>query len=144
MKVTNFSFVALSFLLSSCATMFGGSTYLAEVVVPGQEDASIYIDGKFAGNGHISFEQPRIERLRVTVQKPNCKPEYNDFGIEMRSAMAMLGTATIVGFVVDSFTGAIWRPELQRAYEERDPRIKRINYDHYKYSIFYDGCKTKY
>lgn len=127
----------ISIMLSSCATLFGGNRYVADVVVPGREDVGIYVNGKQVGYGSATFEQKRKQRLEVTLEKDGCTPQKELFSIETRPALIVCDLVGIVGLVVDFGTGAIYRPELRV-----DPRVEKVHYDRFRYNVFYEGCKS--
>jgi hypothetical protein len=137
MTKTLFTVLFFSVLMSSCATIVGGRTYVADVVVVDQPDVTIYIDGALAGKGAVTFEQKRKDRLNVTVKKDDCKPESENFSIETRPLLLTFDLINVIGLVVDFGTGAIYRPDFRV-----DPQVEKIHYDRYRYNIYYDGCKT--
>lgn len=133
------------FLYSSCATLLGGSHYVAKVVVPGHPDALITANGDVKGRGEVSFDVKRrdADKLSVLVEEPGCEPELYSFyskvfrGWTFAGSLFLLTTVTTagvplpIGVAVDGIAGAWWKPDIEERY------VSRQGYDHYIYTLPY-------
>jgi hypothetical protein len=134
-------------LITSCATIIGGSKYVAHVKVPDHPYAKIMYQGQYQGDGNATFLVKRSEanRFSITIKEENC--EEQTFNYTQRSFRGWAFVGTIVtwtgvingiplpwGIVVDLATGALWKPNI---YEKG---VRKIDMKNYSYTIEYKGC----
>ena len=136
-------------ILSSCATIIGGSKYYAKVQVPDYPDARIEYKGYYQGNGEASFKAQRKEanNFSVTIKKEGCETQTTNF--TQRSFRGLAFAGTVVGFtgfvpgtfiplpwgvLVDGVTGALWQPDIN------EKGVTKQDLNHYIYRIDYTGC----
>lgn len=138
-------------LFSSCATIFGGTTYNAHIMIQGSSDAKIKYNGYYVGKGSAVFPVKRKDANKVTisVQEDGC--EEQTFRYQTRGFRGWAFAGTVVGWtglrvntpsnsvylpipfgaIVDFATGAIWKPG-------HEPGIVKLNYNNFRYLINYD------
>lgn len=132
------------FVLSSCATLFGGSHYVAKVTVPSHPDAVIAVNGAIKGKGEVNVDVKRrdADKLSIQIEEPGCEPElfsfYNKtfrgwtFAGSLLFLTGAIGSIPIPwGILVDGISGAWWKPDINERY------VSRQGYDHYTYTLPY-------
>ena len=159
MKVKNiflfFFLVLLASILTSCATIVGGSKYYAKVHVPNHPTAKIEYKNAYqgmgeVGTGEVVFKVDRKEakNFSVTVKKDSCETQTQHF--TQRKFRGWAFFLTIVGWTgiingipipwgvaVDVATGALWKPDIN------EKGVSKQDYKHYIYRIDYTGCTSK-
>jgi hypothetical protein len=146
-------FVSLAVLFLQCATIVGGSRYIAHVTVPDRPKAKISYNGNQMGFGDARFLVKRntADKFKITVQEPGCEEQtFQYYTREFRGA-AFVGTilgwtgvlvsnGTIIpipwGVIVDLATGAVWKPNIM------EPGVTKEDYKNFGYKINYTGCPT--
>lgn len=139
-----------SIFLTSCATIVGGRTYKAHVVVTNNQFPDIYYNGQLKGKGEATFEVERKEanRLMIILEHEGCETQIKQFNKRKFRVWACVGTLftwTFItngipipaGLVVDLANGSIWKPDKN----EKD--VFKKNFDEYTYRVDYTGCKEK-
>ncbi len=137
-------------LLTSCATIIGGSKYYAHVKVKGHPNANIEYKGAYQGSGNAVIKAKRAEanRFSVTIKEDGCEEQTVNFTQRSFRGWALGGTIILWtglyegiplpwGVAVDAATGALWKPN------ENEVGVNKIDYKHYNYIINYTGCKEK-
>ena len=73
--------VLLSSCLTGCATIFGGSKYVANVVVEHHPNASIVYNGKNRGNGNATFKINRRDanKVAIVVKEKGCETQVFNY-----------------------------------------------------------------
>jgi len=137
-------------LLTSCATIMGGSKYYAHIKVEDHQNAKIEYKGTYQGVGNVVIKTKRAEadNFSVTIKEDNCETQTINFIQRVFRGWAFAGT--IVGWtglyngiplpwgvVVDLATGALWKPDIN------EKGVIKMDYKHYNYLIDYTGCKDK-
>lgn len=142
-------------LLSNCATIVGGSRYVAHVVVVDRPSATIVVNGEQKGHGSATFLVKRnsADKFSFTVQEQDCAKETYTYTSRTFRGWAFFGS--IVGWtgvlsssdgtwiplpwgmVVDLATGAVWKPNVL------EKGISKEDYKNFRYTINYTGCQTK-
>lgn len=130
------------FLLSSCATIVGGSKYNAHVFVNNHPDAIIKQDGMQRGIGQafILINRREASQLRFTVEKSGCKTQAFNFNSKVLRGWTIAGTilgwtgviGTVPvpwGVIVDGSTGAWWKPNVA------EPYVSKQNYKNFNYHL---------
>ncbi len=145
----------VALLLSNCATIVGGSRYVAHVVVVDKPNAKIVVNGEQKGNGSATFLVKRntADKFSVKIQEQGCAEETFNYTSRIFRGWAFFGS--IVGWtgvltssdgtwiplpwgvVVDLATGAVWKPDVL------EKGVSKEDYKNFRYSINYTGCQTK-
>lgn len=145
--------VIFSVLLTSCATIVGGSKYWAKVQVPGHPNAKIEYNGIYQGTGEASFKAKRSEanEFEVTIKEDGCETETKRFTQRDFRVWAFIGTlVTFTGIIingvwlpvpfgvmVDGSVGSWWKPDTS------EKGVSKEDFKHFTYLIDYTGCKNK-
>ncbi len=152
-----FYFLALlviTVIITSCATIIGGSKYWAQIQVPDHPNAKIEYKGMYQGTGVALFTAKRSEanQFSVKIKEEGCETETKKFSQRSFRGWAFVGTVvgwtglTInggpwlpipFGVIVDGATGAWWKPDIN------EKGVSKQDYKHYNYYIDYTGCKSK-
>lgn len=135
---TVIAMLVASVLFSSCAVMFGGSKYNAQISVKDHPKAKIMINGIERGKGSATLLLPRKDNLNLTIQEEDCDDVNLVYPKELRATFALdLLTGWylfIPALIVDFATGATYRPDLDT------PNVTRLNMKTYQYQVVYTGC----
>ncbi|QNL21727.1 SHOCT domain-containing protein [Hyphobacterium sp. CCMP332] len=135
-------------VFSSCATMFGGSNYVAHVNIKDHRDAEIVHNGRTYGYGYTSILVSRkyADRFAFSAKKEGCQSQEYHFNSKIFRGWSLLGSIIFwtgiappgiplpYGVVLDGATGAWWKPNVA----ERG--IRKGDYKNYYYTVSYDGC----
>lgn len=145
-----FMIMATFSILSSCATIVGGSKYWAKVQVPDHPNAKIEYKEIYQGTGEASFKVKRKEAntFSVTISEEGCETQTKSFTRRTFRGWSLAGTIVTwtvsinyiplpFGVIVDGATGAWWKPNIN------EKGITKQDFNHYIYSIDYTGCKEK-
>ena len=148
MKKTIFAYLLLSsLLLSSCATIIGGSKYNAHIVVADRPYAKIIYQGEVLGTGSASIKVKRSEanRFSFSVKEDGCNEQKYDYTSRTFREWAFVGT--IVGWTgaisgipipwgvaTDFATGAVWKPDTM------EKGVSKEDYKNFKYQVYYTNC----
>jgi len=147
----NFLFIMMTLVIasvvSSCATIIGGSKYYAEVQVPNHPNAKIEYKGRQEGIGEASFKARRKEanQFSVTIKEEGCETQTADFTERKFRGWAFAGT--VIGWTglyggiplpwgvaTDLATGALWKPDVN------EKGVRKEDFNHFTYTIDYTGC----
>jgi len=73
--------ILLSSCLSSCATIFGGSKYVAHVKIDNHPNATISFNGQIRGKGEASFKVWRRDanKLNIVVKEEGCETQVFNY-----------------------------------------------------------------
>lgn len=136
-------------LLSSCATIIGGSKYNAKVHVPKHSDATIFFNGEEVGKGEASLKVKRKDagNLSFTISKDGCDPETKTFNKRKFRGWAFTGSLISFtglvgpiplpwGVAVDGATGAWWKPDISEI------GVTKQDYNHYIYTLNFSNCSN--
>lgn len=136
-------------VLTSCATIFGGNKYYANVQVPNHPNAKIEFDGKLKGTGEATFKVKRNEanNFSVTIKENDCETETKVFSKRKFRGWAFAGSLVgwtgfyqgiplPWGIIVDAGTGAWWKPDIH------ENGVTKENFNNYTYTINYTGCSN--
>lgn len=138
-------------ILSSCATIVGGSGYWAHVKVPDHPNAKISYKGVYQGTGTAVIKVKRVDarNFSVTIEEEGCQPKLYDFTTRAFRGWALTGTlflgsiSTFYLFsipipwaeAVDLINGAFWKPNTD------EKGITKIDFKNFQYTINYNECK---
>ena len=146
--------ITVTFSVTSCATIIGGSNYWAKVQVPNHPNAKIEYKGNYVGSGEALFkaERRKANRFAVTIKEEGCEPETKQFTKRKFRGWAFFGTLVgwtglsvnggawlpiPFGVILDGATGAWWKPDLH------EKGVRKEDYKHYIYQVDYTGCQNK-
>lgn len=146
MKYSPSLFIIISLIsLSSCATIFGGSSYLAEITVKDHPKMKISYKGKEIGKGHafIHIRRKNADKIAFTLSEKGYENSTVYFNRRSFRGAALVGSLLTPAYlyiipipvIVDVSTGALWKPNLF----ERG--VSKVNYNHYRYLLEYTGKK---
>ncbi|MEQ8519618.1 MAG: SHOCT domain-containing protein [Cytophagales bacterium] len=133
---------------SSCATIFGGSKYIAHINVKDQRDAEIIYKKRTIGYGTANQLVPRREadNFTFTVSKEGCISQEYKFESKTFRGWSLVGSIIFwtgivspgiplpYGVILDGATGAWWKPNVA------EPGISKGDYKNFYYTVSYDGC----
>jgi hypothetical protein len=135
-------------LLSSCATIIGGSKYYAHVKLPDHPLAKISYKGEFQGTGQamIKVKRSEADKLSIVVKEEGLNEQTFNFTSRSFRGWAFVGT--IVGWTgliggiplpwgvaVDLSTGALYKPNT------KEKGVSKMDYKNYNYVLDYKGSK---
>jgi hypothetical protein len=137
-------------LLSGCATICGGSRYIAHVTVKDHPNANIYYQGNLEGKGFADVRVKRTDanKFILTVKEDNFQEQQFKYTRRTFRGWALVGTLITwtfnygwipipVGLVVDLATGAFWKPDIT------EKGIIKSDYKHFNYLLQYSGGAVK-
>jgi len=134
-------------LLTSCATIIGGSKYNAHIVVADRPNAKIVYQGEVRGTGNATIKVKRNEanKFSFIVKEDGCNEQKYDYTSRTFRGWAFVGT--IVGWtgvlngiplpwgvVTDLATGAVWKPNSM------EKGVSQEDYKNFKYLVNYTNC----
>jgi len=96
------------FLSSGCASMIHGQQQT--IHIKSDENATIYIDGRFAGQGTAQRKVRRDENHEIIVEHEDCQIRYQTQS--QFNKVSLLGIFLDVGLIsipTDFLTGAAWQ-----------------------------------
>ncbi len=146
MKFNLVLLVSVSALLSSCATIVGGSKYYAHVTITGHPNASILVNNRPQGTGSAVFQVKRKDanKFFLTIKEDGCESQNFKYKSRTFRGWALLGSLSFFsysifpyGTIIDLINGAYWKPSIF----ERG--VSKKNYKNFAYNIEYTGCKAK-
>jgi hypothetical protein len=143
-KLTITSLFISTFLLTSCATIIGGSKYNAHIVVVDKPNAKILYQGEVKGTGAATIKVKRKEanKFSFTVKEDGCEEQQFNYTSRTFRGWAFVGSllgwtgAFYIpwGVATDLITGASWKPNTN----ERG--ISKEDYKNFKYLVNYTKC----
>lgn len=136
------------FLLTSCATIIGGSKYKANIEVIGRPNAKIIYNNQVQGTGTASIKIYRrnADKFTFTVREEGCTDQTFNFtsrkfrgwafagSIIGWTSITRTGTPLPWGAILDLATGAIWKPDV------KEYGVSKQNYKNFKYTVNYNVC----
>lgn len=132
-------FISVTFLLSSCGVIFGGSKYSASVIARNRLDVKVSLNnGMSVGKGNAMGVFMRKDPLVVNVTAPDCLPQTWYFNPKIRTGNLVLSFFGfgMAGVIVDLVTGACYQPNFKG-----DPMIDRVSRKEFVFSVDYRGCR---
>ena len=123
--------------LSSCATMFGGTSYNAQIVVKDNPKARIYYNGQHIGTGKAITRIPRnlANQLYFEIEEDGYLRETKRFVMRVMRGWAVAGSVITwgyLGIIVDGSTGALWKPST------KERGVVKTNFTNYNYVLEYN------
>lgn len=143
--------VTIMFSLSNCATIVGGSQYIASVEVDDHPKAKIYYNNHFQGTGVAKFKVKRVEANNFVfeVKQDGCPTQSYSFVSRKFRTGAFVCSLLFwsfsptgapfpipIGGVVDLATGAVWKPD------NTEFGVTKLDYKNFKYTVDYTDCST--
>ncbi|AKA35273.1 MAG: hypothetical protein CMH48_01870 [Muricauda sp.] len=127
-----FAVLFLSFQLTSCGVMFGGSRYNGTFIAHGRPNADIYINGEKAGQGQVTKMLKRDRPVKVEIKEEGCEPITKNFDNTFRTGNFILTVISwgILGIGVDLGTGAAYKPD-----HRNNPSIEKLTDKNFRFSI---------
>lgn len=136
---------SIAIFATSCATVFGGSNYNANVSVKDHPNAVIKHNGVMQGTGAavIIAKRVRANNFIISVQDGNCPMKTDTFiGRSFRTgafiASIILATGSIIpipwGGAIDFITGSVWKPN------DIEVGVTKTDYRNFNYEIDYSSC----
>jgi len=117
--------VVTAMLFTSCATMFSGTSYTANVTAT-KPDSEIFINGKSKGTGDVTVRQKRRHKMEIEVVSGDKTTEYTvQKSIKWGSQVANLlnwWSFIPIGTIIDLASGGIWQPEHKHV-----PEVTKVN-----------------
>ena len=132
-----FLFTAVTFLLSSCAAMFGGTKYTANIKAVDHPEATIYVNGAKVGTGSYTGVFERDNDLTIKLREEECEDQDKVYTKQFRVGAFVLSAIAWgpVGMIVDFATGAVWKPD-----HGNYPEVTKMSNKSYNFNLQYDGC----
>ncbi|MGB0166133.1 MAG: hypothetical protein ACPF8V_04695 [Luteibaculum sp.] len=134
--------IFLAALLSSCATLVGGSRYNAFVQVSNVKDVTVtFPTGRQVKSGMgTTWKRKDANSFSFLVSKEGCEvQEYKYITREFKSG-ALVGTLVLFGLpglIVDAAFASWWEPN------EMEKGIVKADYKNFVYQVDYTGCETE-
>jgi len=134
-------------LFSSCATLVGGSSYNAHVIINNDHPkAQIIYQGEVKGYGTAIFKVPRVQanNFSFIVKEDGCPEQTYSYKFRTFRAEAFVGSIILsvgsiplgvpvpYGPIIDFASGAIWKPNVHEA------GISQESIKTFKYLVNYD------
>ena len=142
------SIIIFSVLISSCATIIGGSKYYAHVKVSDHPNAKISYNGVYQGAGQATILVKRndADNLSLVVKEEGLDEQTFNYTQNSFRGWAFVGTVLgwtglyngiplPWGIVVDFATGSLVKPNTN------EKGITKMNYKNYIYNLDYKGVK---
>lgn len=138
-------------ILSSCATIIGGSNYYAHVNVENHPNATIFRKTKPVGIGTavIKVRRKEANKLTFTIREKDCEEQTFSFRRRKFRGYALAGSilswslpltssfSLPIGLGVDFWKGSFWKPD------KGEYGVTKKNFRHYNYLIEYTGCENR-
>jgi hypothetical protein len=143
------SIIALS-LLTSCATIIGGSKYYARIVVDNNPNAKITYKGEVVGSGSARVKVNRIDANKFEFKVKQDGFEEQTFKYTTRSFRGWAFVGTVLGWTglyngiplpwgvaVDFATGAVWKPNVM------EKGVSKDDFKNFRYLVNYGDSKAQ-
>jgi len=132
------SLLVITFLMSSCGVMFGGSKYNAIIEVKNHPNAIITANGNKLGSGKVTALLPRNESLNIQISEEGCETKTQTFYKKFRTGNFILSVLSwgLIGLGVDLGTGAAYKPDHINNQE-----ITKLNTKTFLVDIDYSECQ---
>jgi hypothetical protein len=130
----------LSFALTGCGVMFGGSRFNYSIIAKDHPNANIYVDGNNVGTGFATGFYPRNRPLTVKLRQDGCENKSETFHNTFRTVNFALSVIMwgVPGMAIDLGTGAAYKPD-----HVNNPSIQRMNDKYFVFTVAYPGCPTE-
>lgn len=130
----------ISFTLSSCGVMFGGSKYSASIVAKDHPNAQIFVNGNKVGQGSAIGLYNRNRPLTVELKEEGCESKTQTFDNTFRTGNFILSLISwgLVGIAIDLGTGASYKPD-----HKANPSVVRMTDKNFVFTVDYSGCQSE-
>ncbi len=130
----------LSFILSSCGVMFGGSKFSGSIIAKDHPNAKISVNGNNIGQGTAIGLFPRNRPLSVELKQDGCETKTTTFDNTFRTGNFILSVLSwgLIGIAVDLGTGAAYKPD-----HKSNPAIQQMSTKNFTFTVDYSGCANK-
>jgi hypothetical protein len=127
----------LSFTLSSCGVIFGGSKFSGSIIAKDHPNAQIFVNGNKIGQGSAIGLFKRNRPLTVELKQEGCEPKSQTFDNTFRGGNFVLSLITwgLLGAVIDLGTGASYKPD-----HRHDHAIQKMSDKNFAFTVDYSGC----
>ncbi|MFN7372879.1 MAG: hypothetical protein ACK5WO_13830 [Cyclobacteriaceae bacterium] len=132
--------ILLSFTLSSCGVIFGGSKFSGSIIAKDHPNAQIYVNGNNIGKGTAIGLYPRNRPLTVELKQEGCENKTQTFDKTFRTGNFILSLLSwgLVGIAIDLGTGASYKPD-----HKSNPAIQKMTDKNFTFTVDYPGCPNK-
>ena len=120
--------IAVALVMSSCATMFGGSKYYATFEVEGHQNAEV----KVSGYGKVSQgEKVKLRRhgaKTVSISEQGCEKMTKTYGNTFNATSVVnLPFNLLIGAGIDAATGAMFTPQTgEDVYKKKNKHFEYV------------------
>jgi hypothetical protein len=127
--------LGIAILMNSCATIFGGTKYVAHVT-PSNKQADVYMNDIKYGTGDTKIKVKRSNNLNLTLKAEVCDDLDKMYVKEARIPIVILSFLSwgLLGIIVDFADGAAYKPDVDI------PGVQKIDDKNYKFIVDYVGC----
>jgi hypothetical protein len=145
-----FALLAIAAMANGCATICGGSNYIAHVKVLNHPNAKVSNEGMFEQTGNATFKVKRsnANKFIVVVREEGCATQTIKYTQRTFRGWAFVGTIVtwtglssgvplLWGLALDLSTGALWKPSAT------ETGIMKIDSKNYFYNVEYKGCENR-
>lgn len=127
----------MSFTLSSCGVIFGGSKFSGTIVAKDHPNAQIFVNGNKIGKGTASGLYNRNRPLTVELKQDGCEPKSETFDNKFRFGNFILSFVFwhIPGIIIDLASGACYKPD-----HINNPAVQKKSTKDFTFTVDYSGC----
>lgn len=131
--------ILMTFTLSNCGVMFGGSKFSGSIIAKDHPNAKIYVNGNNIGQGTAVGLFPRNRPLTVELKQDGCESKTQTFDNTFRTGNFILSLFSwgLVGILVDLGTGASYKPD-----HKSNPAIQQMSTKNFLFAVDYSGCAS--
>ena len=128
LMTNTFMMISVSVIMSSCATMFGGSKYYATFEVEGHQNAEV----KVSGYGKVAQgEQVKLRRhgaKTVSVNEAGCEKMTKTYANTFNATSVVnLPFNFLIGAGIDAATGAMFKPQTgEEVYKKKNKHFEYV------------------
>jgi hypothetical protein len=135
-----FSLIVIWIFSTGCATITGGSSYYASIIVNAKPDAEIEYQGRVIGKGKamVKVRRASADRVSFSIREEGCEPfpvSFNSKDFRTGALIADLFTFGLLGVLIDGITGALYMPDTD------DFRIQKMGTRSFLYQINVPDCQ---
>ena len=135
-----FSFFVIWVLTTGCASITGGSSYYASIVVNARPDAEIEYQGNVIGKGKamVKVRRASADRVSFTIREKDCEPYpvfFNSKSFRTGALIADLFVFGLFGLIIDGVSGAFYMPDTD------DFRVQKMGISSFLYLIDVPDCR---
>lgn len=134
-----FILILLSFAVSSCGVIFGGSRFSGSVIAKDHPKAKIYYNGTSIGQGTAIGLYPRNRPFTVELREEGCENKTITYNNTFRGGNFVLSLLTwgLTGIIVDLASGASYKPD-----HRGNPAIQKMSDKNFVFTADYSECES--